>query len=212
MTVAVSPGLKDNKQDQAMLWGHQPWALHRLCRWVLHHVTVNWSCLSHQQRCCEVGMVRGGDWREGLGSSLTVKEEGDKIQEDSSLSFPTCHPEIFSCPWGSWVQLCWVHWARDAHYSSGRYRRHGVKSQLECREVLLLCSFSSLCVCPHRRERFSTTVSYIRCPLAFSPWGTLPFFVMVLLFLKFFLIQNITQLCRKLTWHKILEQWLLDHV
>lgn len=182
MTVAVSPGLKDNKQDQAMLWGHQPWALHRLCRWEFHHVRVDWSCLSPWQRHCEVGIVRGGDWSFWVPLSL-LKRKVTRSREN--LSFPTCQSELFPWPWGSWVQLCVVHWARDAHYSSGRYRRHGLKFQLKCEEAFFLCSFYSLYVCPHRRERFSSTVSYIRCPLAFSQWGTLPLFVVVLLSLKF---------------------------
>lgn len=33
--------------------------------------------------------------------------------------------------------------------------------------------------------RFFLIVSYIKCPSAFSEWGTLLFFVVVLLFLKF---------------------------
>ena len=163
---------------------HPPWILHRFCRWVLLHATVDCSCLSHWQSLCEVGMVRGGNLRECLGFSVTVKEEGDKMQGESSLSFPTCHPELFLCPWGSRVQLCEVNWARDAHYSPGRFRRHGLKFQLECREASLCC-FSTLCVCPHRRERFYSAVSYIWCPLCFSESGSLLFFVIVLLFLKF---------------------------
>ena len=123
-----------------MLWGH-PWALHRFHKLESPHVTVDWNCLLPSQRCCEVGMVREGGW-----------QLGDKIQGESSLSFPTCHPELFPCPWGSWVQLCVVHWVRYAHYNLGRKKKHGLKLQLECREDFVLWSFSSLCVCPHRSE------------------------------------------------------------
>lgn len=142
VTVAMSPGLKDNKWlGYAVRTPTLSPAQTLQVSFPSCHSELN--CLSHWQRYCEAGMVRGGG-EESVWVPLSLwKRKVTRCWEKAVSHFLPAIQNYFHVHGGTEFSVCGALGQRCSTQLR-QVQETWAEIQFECREAFLLCNFSGL--------------------------------------------------------------------